>query len=104
MEQPRRFQFSLKDMFLAITLIAVGLRGVVELFDKEFDASLDVASVLWLTSLPAIGIGIGAPFGKKMLGAYVGIFVALLFYVPMLLVRFGEMWDWNLKSDLPSNH
>ncbi len=89
-------------MFLAITLIAAGLRGAMVLFDREFDASLEVASVLWLASLPAIGVGIGAPFGKKMLGAYVGIFLALVFYMPMLLVRFVFMRDWNLSTGGPT--
>ena len=64
-----RFQFSLRDLFLATTLIAFGVGGIC-IADRWYNALGEhIVVLICLGSAAAIGAGIGAPFHKKLAGA-----------------------------------
>ncbi len=78
----RRFQFSLKDLFLAMTLIAVGIGLMVAVHDNA--TSLNVRGLTWplaFSSFILIGAGIGAPFHRKLAGGVVAAALALLVWI-----------------------
>ncbi len=81
----KRFQFSLRDLFLAMTLIAVGIGGLVWCMrvygPRRGDASLPFAMAFAFIAI--IGAGIGAPFQRKTIGAAAAVLAAfgLLFYI-----------------------
>jgi hypothetical protein len=75
-------RFTLPDMFVTTTLIAVGIGAATFTFrygDPDKDAGWG-APVL-LTAAAAIGAGIFAPFHRKRLGAKIGMFAAIATFV-----------------------
>ena len=66
-----RFQFTLRDLFLTTTLIAVGVGGLVWFF-KNPSYGMDYVPVAFV-SVGIIGAGIGTPFHRKLLGAAIAI-------------------------------
>jgi hypothetical protein len=79
---PPRFQYTLRDLFLATTLIAFGVGGwMIVLRDMTL---LGVFVVLPICG-GLMGAGILAPFHEKMQGAYLGFFGGMLY---VLLVLF----------------
>ncbi len=71
-QERRRFQFSLKDLLLAITFLAIGLPGAMMPVDKRgIFLPFGVHWLIWLASVTAIGAGVGAIFQKKRIGAIV---------------------------------
>ena len=77
-----RFQFTLRDLFLATTLIAVGVGGVVWSVRKEHGLLDPLAGITVIASAAMIGAGIGTPFQRKLICA--AIAVALLILVGLL--------------------
>ena len=67
------FQYSLRDLFLMTTLIAVGVAGIVW-FIRSFGHGIDDLPriAVAIASAGSIGAGIGAPFHKKLLGLAIG--------------------------------
>jgi hypothetical protein len=73
-------QFSIRDLFWAISLIATAL-GVLSLAYSVEPESIFLA--LWPAS-PLLGAGLGAPFRRKRIGAYVGLaFMGTLFAISL---------------------
>ena len=84
----QRFQFTLRDMFLATTLIAIGMSGFAVLFKDIQGLELvmrsreaGLAFVLSMASGMAIGIGVFVPFHRPRRGAIVGAILGLLVLV-----------------------
>ena len=73
-----RLQFTLRDMFLATTLIAVGVGGIIWLrnsFDNFSEvAKFPICFAVGVPSLAMIGAGLGTPFRKKLIGAIIALF------------------------------
>lgn len=74
------FKFSLRDLFLATTMIAIGTGGmlVVETTYTARTYGLYVTLGLWFASGALIGAGILFPFKKAALGAIVGYLITWL--------------------------
>jgi hypothetical protein len=84
-EGPKRrwFQFALKDLFFAITFLAVGFGGLVYCMRGDWSlADAPLVYGMWYGSVALIGAGVTAPFDKKTLGAVFGF----LFAWPLLLL------------------
>jgi uncharacterized membrane protein HdeD (DUF308 family) len=75
-------RFSIKDLMLAITLVAVGLSIEIVVFsflphtDKEF---FFLGYSLMCSGLATIVAGLSAPFHKKKWGAAIGFVVGVAF-------------------------
>ena len=82
-----RFQFTLRDMFLATTLFAVGAAAIAIVIHPiaATDNMNPNRGGLLLASAAAIGAGIGAPFHAKRIGAMCGV-VAFLLGAVILIV------------------
>ena len=67
-------QYTLKELFLATTLIAVGIGGLKFAFEyaHEFFSFVTIVSL----SGTALGAGVFTPFQRKRLGAILGTIVA----------------------------
>jgi hypothetical protein len=90
MKLPR---FTLRDMFVTTTLIAVGVGAATFTFrygDPDKDA-VWVVPVL-LTAAAAIGAGIFAPFHRKELGAKIGMFAAIATFVVGRIIYVLSQW------------
>jgi hypothetical protein len=83
-------RFSLKDMFMATSLVSVGLAGIfgVDRYvvpdTNAMYALVRIATFLGSCSL--IGAGLMAPFHRKRLGALMGPLAGAFFYVAMVLM------------------
>jgi hypothetical protein len=83
-------RFSLRGVFLATSLISVGLAGIF-VVDRNivpstnaWDAVVRIAVFLGSSSL--IGAGLMAPFHRKSLGALLGPLLGGFFYLAMMFV------------------
>ena len=77
-------QFSLRRLFVAITLVAIGCGEVA--FLRAFSGPPPLDSFQWLAVLtcgPIIGAGLFTPFKRPMLGAFLGLlgFIAFVMFV-----------------------
>jgi hypothetical protein len=95
------FQFTLREMFLAVTLICVGLGGGVLALKPE-ELGFGLWSSLAVLSLP-IGL-IGARFGtllqRKKVGAIAGVLLLLLFGSLLSLLPATRYILWQGRTDL----
>jgi len=76
-----RPQFMLKDVFLAVALIAIGCAGISMLLRLDGIHSLwggTIAAMLYGTSPIWICMGLAAPFRRKRLGAAIGLAMTIL--------------------------
>ena len=76
----KRFQFTLRDLFQATTLIAVGVGGSTwTATHREFlDSAPLLAFVIFSGSIILIGVGAGTPFHAKVIGAFIAIILAFI--------------------------
>ena len=74
------FQYTLKDLFWTVTLVGLGLGGLIS-FYKQKETPQGV-NFLWLVcgviSCTALGAGVYAPFKKKVRGASLVIVAFLI--------------------------
>ena len=67
------FQFTLRDLFLMTTLIAVGMGGIV--WAKQLGGYRSGNAIIILTaSVPIFSAGCCAPFHQKIVGILIGLF------------------------------
>ena len=64
-----RIQFTLRELFQATTLIAVGVWGISSADRWYFDLGIARVTLICLASAAAIGAGVGTPFHKTRAGA-----------------------------------
>jgi hypothetical protein len=81
-DAPKRrwVQFSLGELFFAITLIALGIGGMVTVMTTYLARTygLFVAFGLWYASGALLGAGLLSPFKKPALGVAVGFLITWL--------------------------
>ena len=78
----RRFQFSLKDLFLAVALIAVGLRGLMMPISDRLDYDhLGMTMLLWYGPFVALGAGMGVICRRTFAGGMVGFWIGIAVFV-----------------------
>ena len=80
-----RFQFSLRDLFLATTLIAIGIFGLVWAFPRIIDGHDGWPEIaVGLPSAGFIGAGIGAILHEKAFFALLAAFAlcVIMFFIP----------------------
>ena len=88
-----RFQFTLRDLFLMTTLIAVGVGGISwigthrEFLDSGAGPLLGFAIIS--ISIALIGAGAGMPFHAKAAGAYIAILVVVLAVILLEIISPG---------------
>ena len=72
-DKPRRFQFSLSGLFVAFTMVSVGIGGFIAAI-KSVDHFTNVAVFfgVWYACGALVGAGLFSPFKKKSVGAIVG--------------------------------
>jgi hypothetical protein len=75
-------RFTLREVLLSITIIAVGL-GLLNASVQVNDLA---RSILALCAFATIGAGLFTPFHKKRLGAVLGLVLPLAFFLIMNLV------------------
>ncbi len=83
-------RFTLRDMFVATTLIAVGIGGgifTVRYLNTHKDAGSSTLFVL-LACVAVIGAGIGTPFHQKWAGAGIAILVLVAAFVVAIVCNF----------------
>jgi hypothetical protein len=80
-------RFSIKDLMLATTLIAVGLAVLILLpgLASRTAVGIVLPFVFWLGGCVLIGVGLFTPFHKKRLGAGIGAGAALFFVVIVVI-------------------
>jgi len=80
-----KFNFSLRRLFVATTLIAVGCAGFADLWTAgERAPPMSILNVVEaLGSFPLIGAGLFTPIKRPILGAFIGLlcFVAFLLWI-----------------------
>ena len=76
-------RFSLRELFLSVTLIALGL-GMLACGGQLNINSLP-SLCLWLIAWPMIGAGVFAPFKRPMWGAVVGVLLQLVYLLVMFV-------------------
>jgi hypothetical protein len=83
-------RFSLKDVFMATSLISIGLAGIFGVgryIVSPSNASYAVVRIAtFLGSSSFIGAGLMAPFHRKRLGALLGPLVGVFFYLAIVFV------------------
>jgi hypothetical protein len=84
-----RFRFSLMDVFVGLTCLAIGFGGLVGIVTWRLP-NLILAPMLGFISGAAIGAGILSPFRKKAVGAALGfvLIIPMLWLVDFLLSLF----------------
>ena len=90
MKLPR---FTLRDMFLATTLIAIGVgNATVAIRHQHYPSDEDAFQLIFLFSAANVGAGVFAPFHRKKQGAIFGAFFAaavfIVNFVSEYLLRF----------------
>jgi hypothetical protein len=72
-------QFSLKQLFVSITLIAIGFASLLWASQLDIHATKAVwiAAILWFGGGIIVGVGVFAPFKLKRMGAIVGFLVQI---------------------------
>jgi hypothetical protein len=66
-------RFSLRNLFLASTLIAVGIGGLTLVARGEWDLpQIGLVFGIWYGSSALLGAGLLTPFHKKTIGAVLG--------------------------------
>jgi hypothetical protein len=97
MGQTKRMQFSLKDLFLTVTLLAIGLSCLlIDWRTKQIPVVPDGAQILLVVFLSfagiaMIGAAVGAPFHKKK------IFSSLAVVAFGAIAVFTDFWPWLLN-------
>ena len=85
MTAPKRrwLQFSLRDLFLAVTFVAVGCCGLIWIMRADYWGlpQIGLASGIWYGSSALVGAGLLAPFRKKAAGAIGCFFMGWLYIV-----------------------
>lgn len=87
-------RFSIKDLLIATTLIAIGLGLLVLMFKsmnsvrREFgyEVGLTVFIVLWIAGIALIVAGFYAPFTRVLRGLVVGSVLSLLMFFTFWLL------------------
>jgi hypothetical protein len=69
-----RFQFSMRDLFICVTLTGLGMVGLSSLH-REFSIP---RFIMWCVSGVLIGGGFGVLFKKKTLGMAIGLAIQFL--------------------------
>jgi hypothetical protein len=78
-------RFAVRDLFLCVALIAVGLGLLVP---SPFPSGYDpVWGAKKIAGLMAIGAGVGAPLKRVRLGAYVGLAIAAVILVVAVIAE-----------------
>jgi hypothetical protein len=72
-------QFSLKQLFVSITLIAIGFASLLWASQLSFHAPkvFWMAALFWIGGGMTVGVGALAPFKLKRMGAIVGFLVQI---------------------------
>ena len=85
-------QYSLKDLFLAVTLIALGLPCfplALHMAELSRRGELEIIALyVYLAGAISIGAGLGAIFRKKAHGAGIALVLAMA-YLFLMAVRVG---------------
>ena len=83
-------RFSIKDLMLAITLVACGFGMVVVLYKWPLGDLSAIA--IWLGACALIGAGLLAPVHKKRPGAVIGAALAMIVVVVLIVLisHFGR--------------
>ena len=69
----RWFQFELRTLFVAVTMVAMGAGGVANVVNGDWSIrNLVFAFGLWFASGALIGAGLFHPFKRMSLGAILG--------------------------------
>jgi hypothetical protein len=72
-------RFTVKDVLLAMLLVAIGLTMVVAIrVDPPGSRNPDLNLCLFLGGMPCIGAGLAAPFHRKWVGAGIGAILAMI--------------------------
>jgi hypothetical protein len=88
-------RFTLRDMFLATTLIAVGI-GVATLAIRYASAHNDASGLMFvlLACTAIIGAGIGTPFHQKWFGAGCALLVVVAAgIIETIIMFFMNRWE-----------
>ena len=78
-------RFSLRELFLTTTLIAIGVGGCVWVCRTLGASDPALEASIFLVSLGLIGAGIGTPFQAKTNGAFVILLVGSILMVLAIL-------------------
>jgi hypothetical protein len=86
-------RFTLRDMFLATTLIAIGVgSATVAVRHQHYPYDEDAFRLIFFFSAASVGAGVFAPFHRKRQGAIFGAFFAaaafIVEFVSEYLLRF----------------
>jgi hypothetical protein len=84
----RRFQFSMRDLFICVTLVGVGL---ADLLSVRGEGSL-IRFSLWCLSGAIIGVGFGTLFKRRALGLAIGVGIQAFITAAMLWNLQGRRW------------
>lgn len=82
-------QFTISDLLLSMTLIAVGVVAITQSvhFGQSPEPWTDVA--IWTCGGAAVGAGIYTPFQHRLLGACVGAVIQLIIAASMFALGSG---------------
>jgi hypothetical protein len=85
----RIVRFSVKELLLATTLIAIGIVTIcITTQPRPYLGGLSHAA-LWLFGGGCVGAGLFAPFSKPWIGAVVGVFVQLVLIAGFFLLVYA---------------
>ena len=78
------FQFTIRDLFLAITLVAVGVGCIAIALRPLLTSTNGIKGILYVGGWVSIGVGLFTPFQRNAVGAILGF---VLCFALMQVVR-----------------